>query len=238
MDDGSTDGTAAAAQALDHPRLRVLRHEQPEGEGRALRAGLAALTQPLLAYAPCLPEYRPEHLGLLLDRPMPEEVEGQQGKEIDHVHLISGYRAGTPVPGLVRVMGWMWRLFCRVVFNYPVAPLPGWLGVRRHLGWLPLRIVFALRYHDTMCPMRVLRREVLTRIPLQSKGPFAHVELLAKANFLGAVFGGEPVPLPVVPPSYRGDLGALWADMRRVMNEPDFGPAAPAAQGEPGLGGG
>src|SRR4051812_30270151 len=90
------DASPAATLTVSHPRLRVIALEKPEGEGRALRAGLSALPQPLLAYAPLAPEYRPEHLGLLLDRPLTEG----EGKEIDHVHLLCGYRAGVPMPAV------------------------------------------------------------------------------------------------------------------------------------------
>ncbi|MGL4553769.1 MAG: hypothetical protein ACRC33_21610 [Gemmataceae bacterium] len=210
-----------------HPRLRTL--EPEAGEGRALSAGLTALPQPLLACAPLAPEYRPEHLGQLLDRALPDVP----GKEIDHVHLLCGYRAGTPMPAVPHALGWLWRALCLVAFNYPSPPLPGWLGVRRHLGWVALRLVFALRYHDPLCPVRLFRREILARLPIQSAGPFAHAELLAKANFLGMMFGAEQVPLDVKPPPYRGDGGGLWADMRRVMNHPDFAPPATILQPGP-----
>jgi len=227
------DGPLAAEQTLPtHPRLRLLQHDKPQGEGRALRTGLLATTHPLVAYAPCHEDYKPEHVQMLLDRRVPAEAlvgtprEGQsEVREIDLVHLLSGYRAGVPMPLLPRLLGALWRLLCRVVFNYPPVRLPGWLGLRRHLAWLGLRFVFALRYHDPLCPVRLFRREMLHRLPLQSRTAFVHVELLAKANFLGKIFGAEQVPLPVVPPKDRGDAGALWRDMQRVMNQPDFGPA-------------
>jgi hypothetical protein len=226
------DGPGAPeGETITHPRLRVLTHDKAEGEGRALRTGLAATTHPLVAYAPCHGDYKPEHVQALLDHRMPAEVlvgtplEGKTDlREIDLVHLMSGYRAGVPMPLIPRAMGWLWRTFCWLVFNYPPVKLPGWLGVRRHLAWLGLRFVFALRYHDPLCPVRLFRRDILHRLPLQSRSAFVHVELLAKANFLGKIFGAEQVPLAVVPPKYRGDAGKLWRDMQRVMNHPDFGP--------------
>jgi hypothetical protein len=226
------DGPLATEPALPtHPRLRVLAHEKPEGEGRALRTGLAATTHPLIAYAPCHGDYKPEQVQALLDHRVPPEalvgtpLEGKTDlSEMDLVHLLSGYRAGVPMPLVPRVLGALWRLFCRVVFNYPPVKLPGWLGLRRHLAWLGLRFVFALRYHDPLCPVRLFRREILHRLPLQSRTAFVHVELLAKANFLGKIFGAEQVPLAVVPPKYRGDVGKQWRDMQRIMNHPDFGP--------------
>jgi hypothetical protein len=128
------------------------------------------------------------------------------------------------VPVALRVVGFLWRVVCLVVFSYAPARLPGWLGLRRHLSWLAARVLFGLRYHDVACPFRLLRRDILARIPLQSRGPFAHVELLAKANFLGHVMG-EEFPLDVVPPPSRGDARAILREARRVFNAPDFGPA-------------
>lgn len=214
------DGPPSTSLTLTHPRLRILCLDKPQGVGRALQAGLAALSQPLLAYAPLTAEYRPEHLGLLLDRVIPE----LQIREIDLVHLLCGYRAGTKMPMLPRVTGWLWRMFCHIAFNYPPTRLAGWLGVRRHVGWIVLRMVFALRYHDPLCPLRLFRRELLDRLPIQSVGPFAHVEMLAKSNFLGRVFGSEQVPLDVRPPAYSDDISQMWRDMQAVMNNPDFGP--------------
>ena len=111
-----------------------------------------------------------------------------------------------------------------MLLSYSPRPLPGWLGARRRLGGLLARVLFGVRHHDPACPFRLLRRDILARIPLQSKGPFAHVELLAKANFLGHLMG-EEIPIDVRPPAYRGDAGSYLADGRRVFNNPDFGPA-------------
>src|SRR5215217_3169192 len=57
VDDGSPDGTGelTADLAGRHPRLRVLRHDGPRGEGAALRTALAAARHPLLVYTLCHP---------------------------------------------------------------------------------------------------------------------------------------------------------------------------------------
>lgn len=219
--------------------LTVLRHDAPRGEGAALRTGLAAARHPLIFYTMCDPAYRPDDLAKLLDRPFVvedpfphDDAPPATGKEIDHVHLMSGFRAGVPMPGYLRAVGWVWRILCRIVFSYGPTPLPGWLGWRRTFGAQLARTFFGVRYHDPTCPFRLLRRDILGRIPLQSDGPFAHVELLAKANFLGCVMGEEQ-SLDVKPPAYRGDAGAIWTDARRVFNHPDFGPPALPAETPP-----
>ena len=68
VDDGSTDKTAALAAGLAErsPRLRLLRHDKHQGEGAALRTGLAQARHPLLFYTLCDPRYRPAHLNRLL----------------------------------------------------------------------------------------------------------------------------------------------------------------------------
>ncbi len=81
VDDGSSDRTGELADSLavQHPRLRVLRHPGSRGFGAALRTGLAAAQYPLLFYADCTNAYQPADLGLLLET-------------IDQVDLVSGYR--------------------------------------------------------------------------------------------------------------------------------------------------
>jgi glycosyltransferase involved in cell wall biosynthesis len=233
VDDGSSDGTADRAEALRHtlPRLGpVLRQDTPRGEGAALRKGLEAAGKPLVFYTLCRPEYRPAELVRLLDRPAPDH----KSREIDHVHLLSGYRAGTKMPWPLRLVGFFWRLFRVVVLADAPPPLPGWLGWRRHLGWLVVRALFGVRYHDPTCPCRLFRRDILAHLPIQSAGPFAHVELVAKANFLGCLLG-EEVPLDVTPPPSSSDPRQWRRDAALVFNHPDFGPPAvapgPAAGG-------
>jgi glycosyltransferase involved in cell wall biosynthesis len=228
VDDGSDDGTGdrAQAHASAYPALRVIRHGQHRGEGAALRSGLEAATKPLVFYTLCHPDYRPEQLARLLDRTIDLE-EGGQSKEIDRVHLMSGFRAGVKMPIGLRVAGWLWRALSFVLFSYAPRPSPGWLGMRRQFGGLLARILFGLRHHDVSCPFRLMRREILARIPLQSKGPFAHVELVAKANFLGVggLMSEHEEPLEVKPPPYRGDARSFFSDGQKVFNKPDFGPA-------------
>ncbi len=106
VDDGSADGTAGRADALREklPRLEVLRHESPRGVGAALRTALGTAKRPLFFYTLCDPRYRPNDLPRLL-------------QTIDPVHLVSGYRAGRPVPAGWRMLGAVVRVFCRVVFS-------------------------------------------------------------------------------------------------------------------------
>jgi glycosyltransferase involved in cell wall biosynthesis len=222
--DGSSDETPKVIESLaaNNPRLRMLRHERPRGEGAALRTAVADSRCPLFFYTLCDPAYKPADLGRLLNRrPDPAKPE----KEIDLVHFVTGYRAGVKVPSPLRAVGWLGRQFSRVMFSHAPNPLPGWLGWRRHLLRQVARFVFGIRYQDISCPFRLMRRQIFERIPIQSDGPFAHVELVAKANFLGLMLGGEELALDVVPQPYRGDGRAIWQEAVKVFKKPDFGPA-------------
>jgi hypothetical protein len=81
-----------------------------------------------------------------------------------------------------------------------------------------------------MLPVRFDRRDIFARIPIQSNGPFVHVEILAKANYLGLVMG-EEVPLepghypPLTATPSREEFRQLLADARLVIIHPDFGAA-------------
>jgi glycosyltransferase involved in cell wall biosynthesis len=211
VDDGSTDRTAALADALAgrFGQLRVLRHEEHRGQGAALRTALAAATKPLIFYTTADRQYQPADFKRLL-------------AQIDKVHLVSGFRCWQPVPSVLRGLGRVWRLFLRVVLSLTPEPLPGWLGWREHLYRALCRVVFAIRLQDMNCAYRLCRRDIFSRIPIQSDGDFVHTEILAKANFLGCYMNDE-VPIP-----YRPREGLvrerMRQDWRRVFSHPDFGP--------------
>src|SRR5262249_45707752 len=147
--------------------------------------------------------------------------------EIDKVHLAAGYRVWQPVPLPLRCLGWLYRLFIRVALAHPLEPLPGWLGWDGWAAHVRARLCFGLRVHDVSCPFRLYRREIFGRIPIQSDGRFAQVEVLAKANFLGRVMAETPVRYqpPAAPPAQdEAARRQARADFRRVFFHPDFGP--------------
>ncbi len=69
VDDGSSDGTAAAVEAFaeKEQRVRLLPHEKPLGYGAALRTGLAAARHPLVCTLPADGSYAPADLPKLLE---------------------------------------------------------------------------------------------------------------------------------------------------------------------------
>ena len=69
VDDGSTDGTWAALQPLaqSEGRIKLLRHEQNQGKGAALRTGFAQATAPLVLVQDADLEYDPGEYSLLIN---------------------------------------------------------------------------------------------------------------------------------------------------------------------------
>jgi glycosyltransferase involved in cell wall biosynthesis len=219
VDDGSTDETVKLLTAIKdrHGRVKVVREESRQGEGAALKRGLAVARYPLLFYTVCHPAYQPGDFKRLL-------------ADIDKVHLISGFRGGHPVPTIVRFFESAFSLISHAVLSSSEPPLPGWLGWERHLGRLLVRIFFAVRSRDVGCPYRLIRREIFDRMPIQSKGTFVHAEILAKANFVGCLLGEEVVlgdrqqPIPL---DRRGDPASrVLAEGFRLLQNPKFVPPA------------
>jgi glycosyltransferase involved in cell wall biosynthesis len=228
VDDGSTDGTGELAEKLaaGYRHVVVQRLEQAEGEGAALAKALTAARHPLLFYTLADPHYEPADLGKLLQR---RHDPNKPDLEIDHVHILSGFRGGQRMPWPLRILGLLWRCSFRVIFGHAPERLPGWLGWKRHGAAFLTRVLFGLRYGDVGCPFRLMRREIFTRIPLQSRGPFVHIEILAKANFLGLMMGEE---VPLEPGHYPpwstemsdAEFGQMRTDAWGVIRDPDFGP--------------
>ena len=134
------------------------------------------------------------------------------------------------MPLVLGIPGWVWRLFCRLVFGYAAAAVAGLAGLAGHAGRLLARILFGLRYHDVACPFRLIRRDIFARIPIQSDSPFVHVEILAKANFLACLMA-EEVPLPLTPRPYEGDFRLQSARWQEPVPAPGLRPRRAAGRG-------
>lgn len=217
VDDASPDRTAELAEQLAarNPNIRLLRQSTPQGEGAALRVGIAAAQYPLLAYAPCDRQYQPDDLRRLL-------------AEIDKVHVVSGFRDYLPMPGVLKWLGRVYRGVARWIFAVPLEPSLGWLGWHELFRRCLLRLTFGIRLQDIGSTFRLFRRSIFARIPIQSDGSFAHVEILAKANFLGQVMTEAPVRYTPPVPEKDPLPDRMWKEGRRVFSHPDFGPAVVA----------
>jgi glycosyltransferase involved in cell wall biosynthesis len=217
VDDGSIDGTGGLARFLGGrlSKVVVLDHPEPRGLGAALRTGLAAARFPLVGHALCDRQYAPEELGRLL-------------AVIDKVHMVSGYRVSARVPFWLRCLGLAYRGGIRLLTGELPEPLPGWLGWKGHGRRFLARWLFGVRFQDVDCAFRLYRRSIFGRIPVQSDGSFALVEILAKANFLGCIMAEEPVthqiPPAEEPDPTRSLFRQTWKEARRLLSHPDFGP--------------
>src|SRR5688572_2205139 len=59
IDDASDDGTAAIVQAIDDPRVRLLRQDPNQGKGAAIRRGFAEASQAFVIVQDADLEYDP-----------------------------------------------------------------------------------------------------------------------------------------------------------------------------------
>jgi glycosyltransferase involved in cell wall biosynthesis len=122
---------------------------------------------------------------------------------IDKVHLVAGYRT---VASKKYKRSWSEEIF----------------------RWIS-RIIFGLRLKDPECWFLLARRSIFERIPIQSTGPFAFAEILAKANFLGCLMSEISVSYHSMPEAdakwSNTTLGAKLAGFRQIFSYPDFGPA-------------
>jgi len=216
--EAGSNGTSGPAVPMPErwSGVQILSPPDPRGFGAALRTGLTAARYPLVFYTTCDQQFQPAGLKQFLEL-------------IDEVHLISGFRVSAPVPFWLRGLGLLYRGLVRVVFGETLEPLPGWLGWRGQARRLLARLFFGVRLQDVDCAYRLCRRSIFARIPIQSNGPFAQVEILAKANFLGCVMTDQPIAHSPSRTAATDPLGApLGQTMReayKVLSKPDFGPA-------------
>lgn len=68
IDDGSNDGTPEAAEALQIPQLRIVRHDQNRGVGAAVRTGIGSATGELLVMLDTDLTFHPRYIQDLLTR--------------------------------------------------------------------------------------------------------------------------------------------------------------------------
>jgi glycosyltransferase involved in cell wall biosynthesis len=227
LDAGSTDETPTKLAALvdKHAQLRIL--PTPPGIGAALRVGLATAQHPFIGYSDLESAYQPNDVVQLvarLEEPPPAEAEPPFDRPLD---LVNGCRTSMPFPPLFRVGSWLQRWFWQVVVGIPtVAPL-GWQGwsawrYRQMVNWC-----FGVAVRDVDSGMKVFRRTLLARCPIQSAGPFVHAELLAKVNFQNGLLDELPLTEragPFTPVPWGGPQPSRWTEGRRVFQKPDFGP--------------
>lgn len=189
VDDGSADGTSGKVEELSKRfhRVRLIRHDQPQGYGVALADGLKAAQYPLIFTLPADASCKPDVLCKFLE-------------VVNDVDIVCGVRTPRPA-GAGKVQSWIAYL------------------------------MFGLRILDSTCPVRLYRRGVFDLLPIQAKGTFADVEILAKANFLECLMTEVDIDwqLPAEPSPWKPIAG----DQRRVFLHPRFGQPKPPAEPTP-----
>ncbi len=156
VNDGSTDGTLAAARALevDRPWLRVVSYPRNAGRGKALRTGFEAARGEIIATTDFDLSYSPDHLRRMYDylRAYPEA----------DIVLGSPYMPGGTVKD--------------------VPPLRHFVS---RAGNVVLSFAMGGRFTTLSSVLRAYRREALESLDLYEDKKEIHLEILSKATALG-----------------------------------------------------
>lgn len=214
-----SDVAPADAPAESPPQIRTFTYDRAAGFREAVHQAIASAQHPLLTFCTCDRQYQPADLERLL-------------KVIDHVDLVAGYRIAGPAPPWRLLLDTIQLVVCRVVLGIPLEVRRTWLG---NAGWRRrwvARWLFGVRVLDPECPFRLARREVFARWPIQSGGPFVHVEMLAKANHLTCLMAEEGVSWTPPPVSLEGAI-TFGQDAWAIFRAPDFGRYEPPATETP-----
>ncbi|MBM4032352.1 MAG: glycosyltransferase [Planctomycetes bacterium] len=152
LDDGSTDGSRARAEAeaARDPRVRVVGYTPNAGRGRALRTGFAAARGRFVVSVDFDLSYDPAHV-----LRMHQALAREGGPDLV---LVSAYMPGGTSEGV------SWKRL-----------LPSRLG-----NWL-LRFAWPRRIYTSTCIVRGYRREALKRLALAEDGKEIHLEILSQA---------------------------------------------------------
>ncbi len=178
------------------------------GLGPAIQAAVAQSRHPILLMVPA-------------DWPIDENAITEFLRLIDTMDLVVGARVTRPIPWWRRTLDWVQIWSAWLLLGLEFEPRKTWFG---SLGWRrrkAARWFFSLYFEDPESPLRMVRREILRQVPLQSKGSFVLVEMLAKTNHLEALLAETPVAW-----STRLALEGWetdWAaDARKLFTQPEF----------------
>ena len=107
VNDGSTDRTGEIGRELAQriPNFRLVEHYPNRGYGGSLKAGFAAATKDLIAFAPADNQFDFSEISLLLDR-------------LDGAEIVSGYRAQREDRFIRKVNAFGWNTLVRLLFGY------------------------------------------------------------------------------------------------------------------------
>lgn len=176
--------------------------------GEAIRSGLEQSTHPFILLIVPDFAYRPSDVRPLLEA-------------INEADLVLGVRPGQPRSPLHKKCQNVLRWINRVVFGIDAGNPRAWYGWPAWRKFMARRIKYGLRVQDPECGLRLVRREMLNRCPIQSKGTTALVEMIAKINFAGGLLAevplSKPSDLPIMP-----TFAAYAVDERMMFRHPTF----------------
>lgn len=189
-----------------HPHMRIVHHARPLGLGASLQTSIWSVETPLVLFVPTDGSFAPEQAEAFL-------------VAIDRADAVVGCRRSGKISPLVPLWDFVRGIASRIFLGNAPEPRiawPGWRGWRRR--WVAKRL-FGVPLVDPESGVVLARHAIFDRIPIQSSGTFAWVELLAKANHLGCLLDEAAIDGPQRP-------GEDFArDAWRVFRHPDFGPA-------------
>jgi len=114
VDDGSTDGTGARADALagSDPRLRVIHHAPNLGLGGVYRTGFAEARRDLVTFFPA-------------DGQFPASIIGQFAPLTEDADMVLGYLPERRESAIGRTLSWVERRLYRIL----LGPMPRFQGI-------------------------------------------------------------------------------------------------------------
>lgn len=182
-----------------------------EYEGDALKFAIEQTNHDILVVAPCQAKYcQATILKIMLGN-------------ISNAHLAGAVRELDNYPFALKAFSLCKGVLGRFFLCLPIENISGPNSIlSRFQNWV-FWFVFGVRYVDPFFPVRVYRGNFLRDCKLDSKGNFIHVEILAKANFLGLIFYPEqswPESSKVSIPD-RGD-NCFFSDFLNLLSNPKF----------------
>jgi len=107
VNDGSTDRTGEISRELAQriPNFRLVEHYPNRGYGGSLKAGFAAATRELIAFAPADNQFAFSEINRLLER-------------LDEADIVSGYRADRQDNIVRKFFAFGWNTLMRLLFGY------------------------------------------------------------------------------------------------------------------------
>ncbi len=188
-----------------------------ESEGDALRVGFENSKYNIVLVSPALARFcQPTVLKTLFEN-------------LEQSHIAGVARVFETYPWWLRIYSFLKGVLCRLFLCMPVEKVCGSSSIMgRAKSWL-FWFIYGIRYQDSFSPLRLYRREVLSSCLPSSKGNFWNVEVLAKANFIGA-YSFTELHLPESDSnsnksiiSFCGDKW-FWSDFYRLLLSPSFSP--------------